>query len=163
MIHPQARPDAVLIDRRGSFPVTSLRATAVGSRALVLAAALATAAGTSFGCSSSDNPVAPSGSAIATVRVVNEAYRILLTTPAQIEAARAAQAGGRASIPNGRLVTGAQVNSGYTWHVEDVEFAESTIEVCDGLPSLVQREGVNFGGGRYCPWSAQVVSVEMVE
>ncbi|HTV03070.1 MAG TPA: hypothetical protein VMF13_21155, partial [Luteitalea sp.] len=82
--------------------------------------------------------------------------------PAQIDAARAAQAGGRARIPNGRLVAGAQINTGYSWHVEDVEFAEATIELCDGLPSHVQREGVNFGGGRYCPWSAQVLSVETV-
>ena len=114
------------------------------------------------GCSSSDNPVAPSGSAIATIRVLNESYRVLLTTPAQIDAARAAQAGGRASIPNGRLVAGAQINSGYSWHVEDVEFVEATIELCDGLPSHVQREGVSFGGGRYCPWGAQVVTVDLV-
>jgi hypothetical protein len=129
---------------------------------LGLAAAIVATFGPSIGCSSSDNPVAPSGSAIATIRVVDEAYRILLTTPAQIDAARAAQAGGRASIPNGRLVTGAQINSGYSWHVEDVEFVEATIELCDGLPSHVQREGVTFGGGRYCPWSARVVNLEAV-
>jgi hypothetical protein len=131
-----------------------------GAARLLAAAALFGAIVGSVGCSSSNNPVAPSGSAIATIRVVGEQYRVLLTTPAQIAAARAAQAGGRASIPNGRLVAGTQVNTGYSWHVEDVEFADATIEVCDGLPSHVQREGPTFGGGRYCPWSAQIVTLE---
>ena len=53
------------------------------------------------------------------------------------------------------------MNTGYAWHVEDVEFAFATIEVCDGLPSHVQREGVRFGGGRYCPWAAQIVSIDI--
>ena len=59
-------------------------------------------------------------------------------------------------------MSGAQNNTGYSWHVEDVEFVQVTIELCDGLPSHVQREGIAFGGGRYCPWSAQVLSVEVV-
>jgi hypothetical protein len=115
----------------------------------------------SIGCSSSNNPTAPRGSAVVTIRVVGEQYRLLLTTQAQIEAARAAQGGGANRIPNGRLVSGAQVNAGYSWHVEDVEFAFATIEVCDGLPSHVEREGVAFGTGRYCPWAAEIVRIEM--
>jgi hypothetical protein len=91
-----------------------------------------------IGCSSAQNPLAPRGAAIATIKVVGEQYRVLLTTDAQIAAARAAQAGGRDRIPNGRLVAGAQVNTGYAWHVEDVEFAFAAIEVCDGLPSYVE-------------------------
>jgi hypothetical protein len=168
MTHLHARPDTLLIDHAGTgcrVPGTSLRTVSRGivrrSWMLVVALTVAAASGVAA-CSSSDNPVAPSGSAIATIRVVNEAYRMLLTTPTQIAAARAAQAGGRAAIPNGRLVAGAQINTGYTWHVEDVEFVEATIELCDGLPSHVQRDGVTFGGGRYCPWSAQVVDVQIV-
>jgi hypothetical protein len=168
MAHLQVRPDTILIGRPGAwsrvpgacFPTAS-RVIARRCRRLILATALGITASVSIGCSSSDNPVAPSGSAIATIRVVTEAYRVLLTTPAQIAAARAAQAGGRAAIPNGRLVAGAQINTGYTWHVEDVEFVEATIELCDGLPSHVQRDGVAFGGGRYCPWSARVVDVQV--
>lgn len=44
--------------------------------------------------------------------------------------------------------------------LEDLEFADVTIEVCDGRPSDVERAGVNYGGGRFCPWSAAVVSIE---
>jgi hypothetical protein len=106
-----------------------------------------------------DNMTQPSGSAIVTFRVVDETFRVRLTTAAQVEAARAAMSGGRAKIPNGRIVAGTDVNTGWSWHLEDVEFAEFTIELCDGRPSDVEREGVRFGGGRYCPWSAVVVEI----
>lgn len=110
------------------------------------------------GCS--DGPTAPSGSALVTFAVVGERFRVLLTSEQQIAAAKAAQAGGRARIPNGRIVSGRQFNTGWSWHLENVEFAEATIELCDGLPSHVEREGVGFGGGRYCPWSAEIVEIE---
>jgi hypothetical protein len=106
-----------------------------------------------------DNMTQPSGPAIVTFRVVDETFRVRLTTAAQVEAARAAMSGGRARIPNGRIVAGTDVNTGWSWHLEDVEFAEFTIELCDGRPSDVEREGVRFGGGRYCPWSAVVVEI----
>lgn len=122
------------------------------------AVGLIVAAGVGSACGSS-NPAAPSGAATAVIRVSGETFRVLLTTAAQIQAARAAQQGGPARISNGRIVMGAQVNLGYSWHLEDVEFAEVTIEVCDGRPSDVQRDGPAFGGGRFCPWGAQVLSV----
>jgi hypothetical protein len=105
-------------------------------------------------------PTAPSPSAVVTFRVVDETFRVQLTTGDQIAAARRAQAGGPARIPNGRIVAGADVNRGWTWHLEDMAFAEATIELCDGRPSDVERQGVAFGGGRYCPWSAVIVSID---
>ena len=105
-------------------------------------------------------PNGPSPRAVATFRVVDETFRVALTGPEQVAAARAAQGGGPASIPNGRIVAGAQVNSGWSWHLEDVEFAEATIELCDGRPSDVERDGVGFGGGRFCPWGATVVRID---
>jgi hypothetical protein len=79
-----------------------------------------------------------------------------------IEAARRAQAGGPARIPNGRIVSGTQFNYGWSWHLQQVEFAELAIEVCDGRPSDVEREGTTYGGGRYCPWGARIVRIEMI-
>ena len=108
----------------------------------------------------SDSPTPPSTMATVTLAVGNETFRVALTTPEQIAAARAAQAGGRARIPNGRIVAGTQVNTGWTWHLEDVAFAEATIELCDGRPSDVERQGPAFGGGRFCPWSATVIRIE---
>ena len=106
-----------------------------------------------------DNPTSPSRAATATFSVAGETFRIRLVGDKQIEAARAAQSGGRARIPNGRIVSGAEANVGWSWHLEDVEFAEAAIELCDGRPSDVERQGTAFGGGRFCPWSAQIVAL----
>ena len=110
-----------------------------------------------------DDLATPSGSAVATFSVAGETFRVQLVTGRQIEAARAAQAGGPARIPNGRIVAGSGVNQGWTWHLEDLEFAAFTIELCDGRPSDVQRHGVQFGGGRFCPWSARIVSISTAD
>lgn len=102
----------------------------------------------------------PSGLEVVTFQVVGEQFRVRLTTDDQLRAAQAAQAGGRASIPVGRIVAGADVNTGWSWHLEDVSFAEATIEVCDGLPSHVERAGgPAFARGTYCPWSARVIDI----
>jgi hypothetical protein len=105
-------------------------------------------------------PSRPSAGAVVTFTVVNETFRVSLTGADQVVAARAAQNGGAARIPNGRIVAGTQVNAGWSWHLEDVTFAELTIELCDGRPSDVERQGTGFGGGRFCPWSAAVVRIE---
>lgn len=109
------------------------------------------------GCRS---PSTPSSVSVATIRVSNETFRVKLVTAAQVQAARRAQAGGPARIPNGRIVAGTDANTGWSWHLEDVEFAETAIEVCDGKPSDVERAGASYGGGRFCPWSATVIDVE---
>ena len=62
-------------------------------------------------------------------------------------------------IPLARIVAGSGVNTGWSWHVVDVEFVEDGVEVCDGRPSDVERQGVGFGEGRFCPWSARVVAI----
>ena len=102
----------------------------------------------------------PSPSRTATIAVSGETYRVALTTEAQVEAAEAAKAGTGPRIPNGRIVRGTDVNTGWSWHIEDFEFADVTIELCDGRPSDVEREGTAFGGGRFCPWGATVTAIE---
>src|SRR5690349_303853 len=111
------------------------------------------------GCGGSA-PAAPSPRAVVTFAVTDETFYVSLTTTDQIAAARAAQNGGRARIPNGRIVAGTDVNTGWSWHLEDVTFAEQTIELCDGRPSDVERQGSGFGGGRFCPWSATIVRID---
>lgn len=121
---------------------------------------LALAVGGAAACD--DSPTAPGAPAVATFRVGSETFRVLLTTDEQVEAAEAAQNGGPARIPNGRIVAGTDVNTGWTWHLEEVEFAEVTTEVCDGVPSDVEKLGTAFGNGRYCPWDARVTRIEPV-
>ena len=97
---------------------------------------------------------------MVTFAVHDETFRVSLTNADQLAAARAAQAGGPARIPIGRIASGAQVNVGWTWHLEDLTFAEATIELCDGRPSDVEREGNRFGGGAFCPWTATVIRID---
>jgi hypothetical protein len=110
------------------------------------------------GCEGS--PSGPSPHAIVTFSVIDERFRVSLTNAEVIAAARAAEAGGSARIPIGRVVPGTQANTGWSWHLEDIAFAESTIELCDGRPSDVERQGTGFGGGRYCPWAATIVGID---
>jgi len=109
------------------------------------------------GCA--DGPTSPSDTALVTFGVAGETFRVQLVGEKQIEAARVAQGGGSARIPTGRIVPGVGVNSGWSWHLEDVEFVASSIELCDGRPSDVERQGAQFGGGRFCPWNARVVAI----
>jgi hypothetical protein len=100
---------------------------------------------------------------VVTFRVADkEDYKIHLTDPADIEIARKLLAGEEAPrIPNGTVVRGeADVNTGYTWHIDPatVEFADFTMEVCDGLPSDVEQGLIT--SEQYCPWSAVVVSID---
>ena len=106
-----------------------------------------------------DGPSSPSDAAVVTFGVAGETFRVQLVDERQIAAARAAQSGGSARIPLGRIVPGAGVNSGWSWHLEDLEFVEVAIEVCDGRPSDVERHGTQFGGGRFCPWVARVLAI----
>ena len=74
---------------------------------------------------------------VVTFRVADvEEYRIRLTDPAD------------------------DVNVGYTWHMDpqSVEFADMTVEVCDGLPSDVEKGIIT--SDRYCPWSAEVLAID---
>jgi hypothetical protein len=105
----------------------------------------------------------PAAGVVVTFRVGDEEYRILLTDPADIEIAHQLLAGEEAPrIPNGRIVRGDDggVNTGYSWHIdpESVEFADFTIEVCDGVPSFV--EDGTLTGDQFCPWSAEVIAIE---
>ena len=106
-----------------------------------------------------DSPTSPSDTAVVTFSVASETFRVQLVGDRQIDAARAAQAGGPARIPNGRIVPGAGVNTDWSWHLEDVEFVEAATELCDGRPSDVERQGSQFGGGRFCPWNARVLAI----
>lgn len=90
-----------------------------------------------------------------------EEYKIQITDPADIATARDLLAGnGDPKIPNGIVVRdGPGVNDGYSWHIdpESFEFADSTTEVCDGLPSDVENGIIT--SEYYCPWAAEVVAI----
>jgi len=100
---------------------------------------------------------------VATFEVAGgEQYKIELATPELIEHAKGLLAGeSLAAIPNGVVVRGdSGVNEPWSWHIDPatLEFANVTIEVCDGIPQYVEDKIVT--SDRFCPWSARVVAVE---
>jgi hypothetical protein len=107
------------------------------------------------GCTPDRNPV-------ATFQVVDEQYKIELATPELVEHAEALLAGEAvASIPNGVVVRDDPgPNAPWSWHIDPatLEFADMTIEVCDGLPSYVEDGTVT--SDQYCPWSAEIISID---
>jgi hypothetical protein len=112
-------------------------------------------------------PSAPAdGPVVVTFRAANgKTWKQRLTQPDDIAIAWKHLAGEEApTIPNGRIVrTGPDVNVGWSWHLDpnDFEWADMTVEVCDGLPDYV--EDGTLTSDRYCSWEAKVVAVELLQ
>jgi hypothetical protein len=123
---------------------------------VLLAAAAAAACGPPASTSAQS-----AGPVVVTFEVADESFKALLTEPADVDIARRLLAGDDVpSIPNGRVIRDTGVNAGYSWSLDpgDIEFADVTVEVCDGLPSDVEAGAIS--GDRYCPWSAVVVAID---
>jgi hypothetical protein len=110
-------------------------------------------------------PTTPSPFPVATFRVADvETYKIALMTPELVDHAERLLAGEPiAAIPLGTVVRDDPgPNAPWSWHIDpaSLEFADITIEVCDGLPSYVEDGTVT--SDQYCPWSAQVIAVDGV-
>lgn len=104
-----------------------------------------------------------SGPTVVTFQVAHQStYKIELTTPEQIQHVKELMAGlGKGTIPLGTIVRGdASVNAPWSWHIDPktLEFADQTIEVCDGLPEHV--EDGTLTSDTYCPWSAVPIKLE---
>jgi hypothetical protein len=127
---------------------------------LAFTASLVVACGDDSGGGGSADP-----RAIATFQVTEEhgeTFRVELTSPELIDNARKLLAGDEApSIPVGKVVRGDPdgVNSPWGWHIDPstVEFADVTTEVCDGLPSDVEKDIIT--SPLYCPWSAKLIDL----
>jgi hypothetical protein len=121
------------------------------------------------GSASTATPAAGlSGGVLATFDVTGETFKVWVTNPQTIDQLLALEAGdSAANIPNGKILPGPGAgdhNAPWSWHLdpEDIEMAELTIEVCDGAPNYVEANLADFTDtvGRYCPWAAQLTSLE---
>lgn len=116
-------------------------------------------------CGDDPEPRAPAldGGLYATFMVYEEEYHASIKSAEGMQQARDLWAGNSsATIPNGRLVCrDAPWNSPWSFYQDphDLHFAEVTIEVCDGTPSYVSDNCRGFGGGRFCPWGAQMTEL----
>ena len=140
-----------------------------GAAALALVAVMAVA----VACGDDDDdgdggPGELSGGILVTFEAAGEKFKVWVTNPQAIEDILALRDGtSTATIPNGAIREGpglADHNAPWSWHLdpEDIEMAEVAMELCDGAPWFVEEELDQFieTAGRYCPWSAALVSVE---
>lgn len=119
-------------------------------------------AGADAGADAGEACPLPSGGVYATFLVTDEVFRAQITDGDAIQQAIDLwQGNSTASIPNGALICEpASFNCGYGWHLdpEDIEFADLTIEVCDGSPSFIEDNCDDFVD-RYCPWNAELIDL----
>lgn len=135
-----------------------------GAAATVLALAVAFALA---GCAPSSDTEVTGAPAVVTFEVAGAGeYRIELITDEQVEHVKELLAGGEEGrIPVGTVVRDDDggVNAPWTWHIdpETLEFADATIEVCDGLPEYVEDGTIT--SDTYCPWSAKAVDLQPLD
>lgn len=102
------------------------------------------------------------GPTVATFEVAGQqTFKIELATPELIQHAKDLMEGSEEGrIPVGTIVRDdPSVNAPWSWHIDPatLEFADATIEVCDGLPEYV--EDGTLTSDTYCPWSAEVIEI----
>jgi hypothetical protein len=113
-------------------------------------------------CKSPTNPDLKGG-VLATFEVgaTEERYNILITnveTIRQIYALKNGQS--NETIPNGLVVRGAvSYNKPWSWHIdsENVQMAWATLEINDGLPSMVEARLDRWAGRYFGPWDARLI------
>lgn len=125
-------------------------------------AVLCAAACVVAGCEANPNQPAQPEAVFEVSACSGQTFKMKLTDPQLIQQARNLIGQSEQPIVNGRLARGdGGFNQPYDWHLvpESVEFADLTVEVCDGCPQMVQDD-LDYWietVGRFCPWTSRVV------
>lgn len=99
-----------------------------------------------------------------TFDVGGERFRAVVTRPESIDYVLGYVQGSEPQrVPNGEVVAGGQYNAPWSWSLtpESVEFGDSTMEMCDATPSMVDANVDEWikTVQRFCPWSARITKV----
>jgi hypothetical protein len=103
---------------------------------------------------------------LITFDVSGGSYSVLFKNPGAIAEVLAVSRGeSHAYIPNGKLIRGQlPYNLPWKWHIdpEDVNMAEITVELYDGLPSDVENDLDYWVDTvkRFAPWNAKITAVQ---
>jgi hypothetical protein len=134
----------------------------VGSGILGVAILIWLASACSGGGASPTSSTAPVHAIVTFEIAGGERFKLELTDASLVAHAQDLLAGKDVpSIPVGTIVRGDPgPNAPWSWHLDpaSIEFADATIEVCDGVPSDVEAGDIT--SSQYCPWSATVVAVD---
>ncbi|HEU4402639.1 MAG TPA: hypothetical protein VFT43_11090, partial [Candidatus Polarisedimenticolia bacterium] len=103
------------------------------------------------------------GGAVIDFDIGGEALRVWVTDDPFIDRSKEFLKIGTLQVPVfNRLLDGRDCDSLWTWHPDPVrvQWADATIEVCDGRPSDVEADKSYWFGIGFCPWSATVTAVD---
>ena len=114
------------------------------------------------GCGESPLEPGPIEGALFLIGACEEEFRALIQDPDVIDQAEALIGANKQMVILGSLRRGTGgFNSPWSWHLapDTVEFADATIELCDGCPSFVEDDLDDWVDtvGTYCPWSTRVL------
>ena len=104
------------------------------------------------------------GGALIDFAIADDTLRVWIENSAFIAEAERLLDAGETRVPMfSTLLDGTDCDEQWTWHPDpaDVEFADFTIELCDGTPSYIEENKAEWLDtvGSYCPWSARVTAV----
>ena len=94
-----------------------------------------------------------------------ETFKVLIRDPQVIAEAERLISSGERRILSGKVERGdGGFNDPWSWHLnpDSVEFADITIELCDGCPHYLEEDLEYWTKtvGYYCPWSTEIVKRE---
>jgi hypothetical protein len=106
-----------------------------------------------------------SGGALITFAVGTLQFQMWITNDAFISEALTLAGQGVKRIPNLLdIVDGTDCDPRWSWHVDPqmVEFADNTIELCDGTPADIENDLSYWLNtvDQFCPWSGEVIAVD---
>ncbi len=101
---------------------------------------------------------------VATIQTADGRFKAVIRDPVSVQKAWGELVSGMDfGIPAGPLARGdGGVNAPHRWHVTELNFADATIELCDGTARMVDQD-VRYWVrtvGYFCPWSGQVIALE---
>ncbi|MFW5926093.1 MAG: hypothetical protein ACOCV4_07985 [Myxococcota bacterium] len=105
------------------------------------------------------------GGALVQFRICDEPIALWITDGDFIDEAieNAGEDPGRVPV-FGEVVAGTDCDPQWSWHVQpdDALWADATIELCDGCPSYLEDNLDDWIDqvGNYCPWAAEVETVD---
>ncbi len=129
----------------------------------LLSALLLTATVGFAGCDEGDDVITiPEPPAEYRVEVSGESFVVRATTQEAVDGLDARLASGEAGVIMGELAAGdGGFNDPWSWHLEagTLGTPDMAIEVCDGRPSMVEKDLDYWLNNveRFCPWGAVVV------
>lgn len=105
------------------------------------------------------------GGALVHFRICDEPLALWITDDEFIDEAIDNAGEGQVRVPVfDQVVAGTDCDPQWSWHVQPDQagWADATIELCDGCPSYLEENLDDWIDqvGNYCPWSAEVESVD---